>query len=41
MNTPFAGIVCWGLPRDSDPFAGAVTKKPQPNHGVAFEMLAP
>jgi len=41
MTAPFAGTFRWGLLRDSDPFAGAVTKTAQPNYGVAFEMPAP
>jgi lysophospholipase L1-like esterase len=41
MTTPYPGTFRWGLLRDSDPFAGANTKKPQPNYCVAFEMTAP
>jgi hypothetical protein len=41
MRTPFSGTVHWGLLRDSDPFVGTITKKAQPNYGVAFEMIAP
>lgn len=41
MKSPFAGTFRWGLLRDSDPFEGAVTKKPQPNYCVAFEMTVP
>jgi hypothetical protein len=41
MNAPFGGTFRWGLLRDSDPFEGAITKKAQPNYGVAFEMSAP
>jgi hypothetical protein len=41
MITPFAGTFRWGQLRDSDPFVGAVTKKPQPNYCVAFELAAP
>ena len=41
MTTPFGGTFRWGLLRDSDPFVGAVSKKPQPNYGVAFEMPVP
>lgn len=41
MMTPQAGTFRWGLLRDSDPFAGAITKKPQPNYCVAFELTAP
>jgi hypothetical protein len=35
------GTFRWGQLRDSDPFEGAVTKKSQPNYGVAFEMPTP
>jgi hypothetical protein len=41
MSAPIGGTFRWGLLRDSDPFEGAVTKKSQPNYGVAFEMSAP
>jgi hypothetical protein len=41
MTAPFNGTFRWGLLRDSDPFAGAITKHAQPNYGVAFEMTAP
>jgi len=41
MTAPFAGTFRWGLLRDSDPFVGDITKKAQPNYGVAFEMPAP
>ena len=41
MMAPFGGTFRWGLLRDSDPFEGAITKKAQPNYGVAFEMVAP
>ena len=41
MTAPFNGTFRWGLLRDSDPFAGAITKKAQPNYGVAFEMPVP
>lgn len=41
MNAPFGGTFRWGLLRDSDPFEGTITKKAQPNYGVAFEMSAP
>jgi lysophospholipase L1-like esterase len=41
MTAPFNGTFRWGLLRDSDPFEGAITKKAQPNYGVAFEMPAP
>jgi lysophospholipase L1-like esterase len=41
MSKPFPGLARWGLLRDSDPFQGAATGKPQPNYAVAFEMPAP
>jgi lysophospholipase L1-like esterase len=41
MTTPFNGTFRWGLLRDSDPFVGDITKKAQPNYGVAFEMPVP
>lgn len=41
MTAPFNGTFCWGQLRDSDPFVGDVTKKPQPNYCVAFEMTVP
>jgi hypothetical protein len=41
MTIPFGGTFRWGLLRDSDPFEGAITKKAQPNYGVAFEMSVP
>jgi lysophospholipase L1-like esterase len=41
MATPFKGTYRWGLLRDSDPFVGAVTRKPQPNYCLAFELTAP
>jgi hypothetical protein len=28
----------WGCLRDSDPFVGVTTQKPQPNHCVSFEL---
>jgi hypothetical protein len=31
----------WGQLRDSDPFVGATTRLPQPNHAVAFELSVP
>ena len=40
MMAPFAGTFRWGLLRDSDPFTGASSKKPQPNYCVAFELTA-
>jgi len=41
MTTPFAGTLRWGLLRDSDPFVGVATQKPQPNYAVAFEVEVP
>jgi hypothetical protein len=41
MSAPFDGTFRWGQLRDSDPFQGAVSKKAQPNYGVAFEMSVP
>jgi hypothetical protein len=41
MTTPFAGTKHWGLLRDSDPFVGRTTNKPQPNFAVAFELPVP
>jgi hypothetical protein len=41
MTMPFAGTLRWGKLRDSDPFVGAVTMKPQPNYAVAFSLPAP
>jgi hypothetical protein len=41
MNAPFEGTYRWGLLRDSDPFIGEITKKVQPNYGVAFDMTVP
>jgi hypothetical protein len=41
MTAPFNGTFRWGLLRDSDPFVGDITKKAQPNYGVAFEMPVP
>jgi hypothetical protein len=41
MGAPFKGTYRWGLLRDSDPFKGAVTGKPQPNYAVAFEIILP
>ncbi|XXX72328.1 dockerin [Sorangium sp. So ce134] len=35
------GTTRWGQLRDSDPFVGSVTRKAQPNYGVAFEMSVP
>ena len=33
-----AKSVRWGQLRDSDPFMGATTNKPNPNYCVSFEM---
>jgi hypothetical protein len=33
--------VRWGELRDSDPFADATTKQPNPNYSVSFEMPVP
>lgn len=41
MSAPFAGTTHWGQLRDSDPFIGATTAKPQPNYSVAFDLTAP
>lgn len=41
MASPFAGTTRWGQLRDSDPFVGSTTQKPQPNFGVAFELPVP
>jgi lysophospholipase L1-like esterase len=41
MKTPFAGTLRWGQLRDSDPFVGTTTKKPQPNFALAFELPVP
>lgn len=41
MAAPFPGVVRWGLLRDSDPFVGSTTQKPQPNFAVAFELPVP
>jgi len=41
MMAPYAGTSRWGQLRDSDPFVGATSKKPQPNYCVAFELTAP
>jgi len=41
MSAPFAGTFRWGLLRDSDPFIGDATRKPQPNYCVAFDITAP
>ena len=41
MATPFVGTFRWGQLRDSDPFVGAATQKPQPNYAVAFELPVP
>jgi hypothetical protein len=41
MAEPFPGTFRWGLLRDSDPFVGRMTNKPQPNYAVAFELPVP
>jgi hypothetical protein len=41
MAAPFAGTIRWGQLRDSDPFIGAITRRPQPNYAVAFELPVP
>jgi hypothetical protein len=41
LSAPFAGTTHWGLLRDSDPFVGSVTGKPQPNYAVAFYWNIP
>ena len=41
MATPFAGTTRWGKLKDSDPFVGAVTLKPQQNYAVAFSLPVP
>jgi hypothetical protein len=41
MSAPFAGTLRWGLLRDSDPFVGGTTQRPQPNFAVAFELPVP
>lgn len=41
MSSPFTGTFRWGQLRDSDPFTGSQTKKPQPNYAVAFELAVP
>jgi hypothetical protein len=38
---PFAGTMRWGQLKDSDPFVGAFTMKPQPNYAVAFSLPVP
>jgi hypothetical protein len=40
-NLLWTGTVRWGQLRDSDAFVGAVTKRPQPNYAVAFELPVP
>jgi hypothetical protein len=35
------GTARWGQLRDSDPFVGSMTRAPQPNHCVAFELPVP
>jgi hypothetical protein len=41
MASPFVGTFRWGQLRDSDPFVGSMTQKPQPNYAVAFELPVP
>jgi hypothetical protein len=41
MLTPYPGTARWGQLRDSDPFVGTNSKKPQPNYCVAFELTTP
>ncbi|MEY2936993.1 MAG: hypothetical protein RL033_7742 [Pseudomonadota bacterium] len=41
MTQPFVATFHWGLLRDSDPFVGSSTQKPQPNYSVAFELPVP
>ena len=41
MSSPFPGTYRWGLLRDSDPFRGQTTQKPQPNYALAFELPIP
>lgn len=41
QKPPFNASPHWGLLRDSDPFVGFTTQKPQPNFCVAFEMPLP
>jgi hypothetical protein len=41
MSSPFTGTFRWGQLRDSDPFTGRQTNKPQPNYAVAFELAVP
>ena len=41
MAAPFAGTFRWGQLRDSDPFVGSTTQRPQPNFAVAFELPVP
>lgn len=38
---PFNASPHWGLLRDSDPFVGSTTHKPQPNFCVAFDYKLP
>ena len=37
----WTGTLRWGQLRDSDPFVGSTTKRPQPNYGVSFQMSVP
>ena len=41
ITSPFPGTFRWGLLRDSDPFVGAITQKPQPDYALAFELPVP
>jgi hypothetical protein len=41
MTQPFLATFRWGLLRDSDPFVGYSTQKPQPNYSVAFQLPVP
>ena len=41
MSMPFTGTTHWGQLRDSDPFVGSSTQKPQANFAVAFELPVP
>jgi hypothetical protein len=41
LSAPFNGTRRWGRLRDSDPFVGSVTNRPQPNYALAFELPVP
>jgi len=41
MMNPFVGTKQWGQLRDSDPFVGSSTNKPQPHFAVAFALPVP